>query len=143
MTELERRALLGDRQAQEECTRQGIVLPCPFCGGKAYYSKYTSSGSGDLRGWRFGIECTKCRTHLPKSTYYVSVDFSKDGDVRVCNDERKDALQAWNTRHAQSIGWCKDCKNIDRDLEESVLCSIHDDEVMPNYGYCHYFEPKE
>lgn len=32
MTELERRALLGDRQAQEECTRLGIVLPCPFCG---------------------------------------------------------------------------------------------------------------
>lgn len=32
MTDLERRALLGDRQAQEECTRQGIVLPCPFCG---------------------------------------------------------------------------------------------------------------
>lgn len=33
MTDLERRALLGDRQAQEECTRHGIVLPCPFCGG--------------------------------------------------------------------------------------------------------------
>lgn len=32
MTDLERRALLGDRQAQEECTRRGIVLPCPFCG---------------------------------------------------------------------------------------------------------------
>ena len=33
MNDLERRALLGDRQAQEECTRQGIVLACPFCGG--------------------------------------------------------------------------------------------------------------
>lgn len=27
MTDIEIRALLGDRQAQEECTRQGIVLP--------------------------------------------------------------------------------------------------------------------
>lgn len=35
MTELERRALLGDKQAQEECTDKGIVLPCPFCGSKA------------------------------------------------------------------------------------------------------------
>ena len=33
MNDLERRALLGDRQAQEECTRRGIVLACPFCGG--------------------------------------------------------------------------------------------------------------
>ena len=32
MTDLERRALLGDRQAQEECTEKGIMLPCPFCG---------------------------------------------------------------------------------------------------------------
>ena len=30
--ELIRRALMGDREAQEECTRRGIVLPCPFCG---------------------------------------------------------------------------------------------------------------
>ena len=27
MDDLERRALLGDRQAQDECTRQGIALP--------------------------------------------------------------------------------------------------------------------
>lgn len=34
MSDLERRALLGDRKAQEECTRQGIALPCPCCGEK-------------------------------------------------------------------------------------------------------------
>lgn len=28
MTDLERRALLGDKQAREECTRNDIVLPC-------------------------------------------------------------------------------------------------------------------
>ena len=32
MTELERRALLGDAEAQRECTEKGIVLPCPFAG---------------------------------------------------------------------------------------------------------------
>lgn len=31
MTELERLALLGDKQAQKECTEKGIVLPCPKC----------------------------------------------------------------------------------------------------------------
>ena len=32
--ELIRRALLGDQEAQEECTRRGIVLPCAFCGSE-------------------------------------------------------------------------------------------------------------
>lgn len=34
MNKLERRALLGDKQAQEECTRRGIALQCPCCGEK-------------------------------------------------------------------------------------------------------------
>ena len=33
MTDLERRALLGDAEAQRECTENGIVLPCWRCGG--------------------------------------------------------------------------------------------------------------
>lgn len=34
MNDLERRALLGDAEAQRECTEKGIVLPCPFCGNE-------------------------------------------------------------------------------------------------------------
>ena len=30
--ELIRRALLGSREAQQECTEKGIVLPCACCG---------------------------------------------------------------------------------------------------------------
>ena len=40
MTEIERRALLGDKQAQEECTAKGIVLPCPCCGGNGKIVKH-------------------------------------------------------------------------------------------------------
>ena len=40
MTDLERRALLGDKEAQKECTEKGIVLTCPVCGG---YSTLHSS----------------------------------------------------------------------------------------------------
>lgn len=43
MTNLERRALLGDREAQRECTEQGIAIACPHCGcesiGEAVYMK--------------------------------------------------------------------------------------------------------
>lgn len=35
MTDLERRALLGDSEAQRECMEKGIVLPCWRCGGQA------------------------------------------------------------------------------------------------------------
>lgn len=34
LKELKRSAPLGDRKAQEECTRCGIALPCPCCGEK-------------------------------------------------------------------------------------------------------------
>lgn len=32
--ELIRRALLGDQDAQKQCTEKGIVLPCPFAVAK-------------------------------------------------------------------------------------------------------------
>ena len=41
MTELERRALLGDKQAQQECTEKGIVLMCPFCGKESIFDGET------------------------------------------------------------------------------------------------------
>ena len=32
MGNLVRKALMGNKQAQEECTEKGIALPCPLCG---------------------------------------------------------------------------------------------------------------
>ena len=51
MTDLVRRALLGDREAQKECTAQGIALPCPFC----------SREITKIRGY-MGLTFYKCRT---------------------------------------------------------------------------------
>ena len=85
MTELERRALLGDRQAQEECTRKGIVLPCPCCGGKAKKSLVLG---------RFGIACTECPVCIVPSPY---------------GEPFEENLKYWNTRTAPPIGRCKDC----------------------------------
>ena len=82
MTELERRALLGDRQAQEERTRQGILLPCPFCGNK----HIRISNWGMWRCW-----CPEC---LGKS----------EDSLR-----ERDAVKHWNTRHATPVGRCGEC----------------------------------
>lgn len=78
MTDLERSALLGDQKAQEECTRQGILLPCPFCGNK----HIRISNWGMWRCW-----CPEC---LGKS----------EDSLR-----ERDAVKHWNTRPAPPVGW--------------------------------------
>lgn len=81
MTELERRALLGDRQAQEECTRQGIVLACPMCGKKEVLTLHSN---GNVYH-NYTIECAF--------------------------NGRFVRIKDWNTRPAPPIGRCKDCAN--------------------------------
>lgn len=44
MTERELRALLGDKDAQRECTEKGILLPCPCCGGTAKLKRDSQVG---------------------------------------------------------------------------------------------------
>lgn len=68
MTDLERRALMGDRQAQEECTEKGIVLACPWCGwnGKVSFKDHRFCGQ-NYRGskkivYRIQVICNKCRS---------------------------------------------------------------------------------
>lgn len=83
LSDLERRALLGDQQAQEECSKQEILLPCPFCGSR----KIILSNWGMWRCW-----CSEC---LGKG----------DDELR-----RHDAVRDWNRRPAPPIGHCRECK---------------------------------
>ena len=84
--ELIRRALLGSREAQQECTEKGIVLPCPFCG-----SDSKVFADIDL----FGVRCvdSTCTGYDMRAEYY----------------SRSRAIEDWNTRPAPPIGMCKDC----------------------------------
>lgn len=93
MTDLERRALLGDRQAQEECTEKGIVLACPWCGcderdmiGLSVYHE------------QYFYNCEACGCNGP-------VVFDND----TCDYPEHEALVKWNTRHATPVGRCGDC----------------------------------
>ena len=85
VTTLERRALLGDRQSQEECTRLGIVLHCPLCGGKADKVVYDAAGM---------FVCKKCKIYKP---------------FTLVIDGARKALTVWNTRTAPPIGRCASC----------------------------------
>ena len=121
MNDIERRALLGDRQAQEECTRKGIALPCPQC-----FCAMQEKGEYFLH---------------PKSWCGFSFPYSEDEFV-----VSKKCLSDWNTRLAPPIGRCKDCLHY----FQMECLKIYDDgnaskdarqERKPD-DFCSYFEPK-
>lgn len=122
MTELERSALLGDKQAQYKCTKNGIVLPCPFCGGAAMIEYDTVSQ------FEYNVFCGDCG---------VMLGISEDKQV---------AISEWNTRPAPPIGRCASCACWDENTCECEAAS--DIEVAyhkytePDF-YCGEFEPKE
>lgn len=101
MTDLERRALLGDREAQEECTRQGIVLPCPFC--REAKNLVVRNVCGDAF-----VECLRC---------HATSSLTSSPDTTI-----KD----WNTRAAPPVGRCGTCK--DRYTSEFCECRPYERE---------------
>ena len=119
MTELERRALMGEQEAQLECTEKGIVLPCPFCGGEPIIEYDT------VNPFEYAVFCEDC------------------GVMTTTAEEKKIAIKDWNTRPAPPIGRCRECKHLDN-AGKSPACwhtglrlrSTQDD-------FCSYFEPKE
>lgn len=124
MTDLERRALLGDKQAQEECSERKITLPCPLCGGQADIVVQKDAGL---------IICKRCKLYKP---------------FTIVLDGANKARSVWNTRPAPPIGRCKDCEHY------TLLghCKIHSQEpdeygpgvyveMLPD-DFCSYFEPR-
>lgn len=121
MDSLVRKALLGDKKSQEECTEKGIVLPCPFCGNE----NNIISNWGMFRVW-----CPHCK--------------AKSEDTLTT----RDALKSWNTRPAPPIGRCGECKCWQRNGSDWGSCSkwYTEDKVqafMLEDDFCSYFEPKE
>lgn len=80
------RALLGDQDAQKQCTEKGIVLPCPFCGSE----NIVISNWGLCRVW--------CQVCLGKSDDQLS---------------QADAIRKWNTRPAPPIEGCAKYRQTD------------------------------
>ena len=112
MTGLERRALLGDRQAQEECTRRGIVLPCWKCSGEAEVNELHTGG---------------------KPLYAVACQKHYCGAYGAGNSSIQKAIEFWNTRPAPPVGRCGECAN--RHSSEFCECRNGND-------FCSDFEPK-
>lgn len=119
--ELIRRALMGDQEAQKECTEKGIVLPCPCCGRSM---EMVSNG--------FAHTNTKCILNL---RYFKFTD--------------TELISLWNTRPAPPVGRCRDCKFYMVLGHCQVHSQVADEcgpgvtvEMLPD-DFCSYFTPKE
>ena len=115
--ELIRRALLGDQEAQKECTEKGIVLPCPFCGNEK------------------PIISTReiCRVWCPNCLAKAAGMFTQQG-----------ALAEWNTRPAPPVGKCGECAlwKEEKECPGSFCCTITGMERESN-NFCSEFDLRE
>ena len=116
--DLERRALLGDRQAQEECTAKQILLPCPFCGCRMRLLE------GDSY---FGSHLVKC--------VWCGAGTREVGNKYV-------AIYLANRRPAPPIGRCKDCAHKQKAKVNDkgfLVCPASGMEITDD-DFCGYFE---
>lgn len=122
MTDFERRALLGDRQAQEALTKRGRMVRCPLCGSNKI-----------------------------KRTSGISF-WCKDCSVTITFPNSHNALEIYNARHAPPIGRCGECKHSTNPAALTMIygepgtltchfgpCNRRN--VNEN-DFCSYFEPK-
>lgn len=125
--ELIRKALLGDKQAQEECTAKGIVLPCPFCGNEAQLV------------FEKGLYAVVCKDGVCIAS-----------DIRPEYGELIHALTDWNTRPAPPVGRCEECKYCAGvEKNQALRCTLNSLGVefgldfIVSESFCSYFEPRE
>jgi hypothetical protein len=134
MDNLVRKALLGDKKSQEECTEKGNVLPCPFCGKELREHK--------TRKWTVTKDESINRTiveHKAKTGCHLD-NWAMDKELD---------LESWNTRPAPPIGRCGECEHYNTKLhycdilsQESDYRELHYVLMSPD-DFCSYFEPKE
>lgn len=79
-------------------TEKVELKPCPFCGGEAKFLVKVSTERGIIRGWNFGIYCSKCDITTPKTNYILEIQLDEMGEIITVIDERPLAIEAWNRR---------------------------------------------
>ena len=131
--ELIRRALLGSREAQQECTEKRIALPCPYCGSDKLYV------DGPYRSNDIPAEMIN---DIDRDYDGFSVSCSCGNYIEVEYGTFKDTLAKWNTRPAPPVGRCKDCINATNPGSNIVFCDYFERDMMPD-DFCSCFEPKE
>lgn len=126
MDNLQCRALLGDCEAQKECTQKWIVLPCPHCGGVAEI--FSTKMEAPCEHTEYQVMCKTCFAN----TWW--------------NKFKYDALKEWNTRPSPPIGRCKDCACYPlarKEIGGYVYCPQSEMQIENEDSFCSSFEPRE
>lgn len=161
MEELVRRALMGDKKSQEECTEKGIMLPCTHCGGigKVSFKDYRFIGKNYMGEkkiiYRVQIICNRCKSRgkpiftnalINPNPYITKWGNSYHEQSDVCKKETetfyeyvKSAIFARNTRTAPPIRRCGECAHYRPSLK---MCIPHGTCNEPD-DFCSRFKPKE
>lgn len=131
--ELIRKALLGDKKAQDECTDKGIMLPCPCCGQEPYTETFF-----DRKGWYAVVGCADC----PIAIVTITCDSEEKAQQK--------ALKDWNTRPAPPIGRCGECKHcVGVGKNQALRCTLNSLGIelglsfIISESFCSNFEPRE
>ena len=120
--ELIRRALLGSREAQKQCTEKEIVLPCWRCGGESEIQELHTGG---------------------KPIYTVTCKKTHCGAYGCAHSTQQKAIEYWNTRPAPPVGRCRDCLWY---LPTSKRCKYSLGGLwgeVNELSFCSCFKPKE
>lgn len=121
--ELIRKALLGDKKAQDECTDKGIMLPCPCCGQEPYTETFF-----DRKGWYAVVGCADC----PIAIVTITCDSEEKAQQK--------ALKDWNTRPAPPIGRCGECAAYGGFKDNQCVNTGY---YRTEQDFCSDFEPRE
>lgn len=74
---------------------------CPFCSGKGQVSIVNSIADERKVEWYFNIECAKCGVKQ-SNIYEIEIMLCGNGEIKFIKDERKKAIDDWNTRKTNS-----------------------------------------
>lgn len=131
MTELERQAVLGNRKAQKDCTKKGIILPCPKCYGPICITETVIR----LDLSRVTFKCTRCNFE------YIA-EQKKEYCLGKSEFIYQSPFEQWNFRHEPPINRCKDCKYLEN-IKKRLVCFRTNLPLKSENDFCSYFEQKQ
>ena len=107
MVEIVRKALMGDKKAQAECSEESIILPCPMCYEEMEIAEVVEGPAQ----FEILFRCPRCGIEVRKSQEFVH-----NGKEYI--PYGPNPIYQWNDRAAPPTGMCRDCIHLRHELTD-------------------------